>query len=92
MARTAIIVVTYNSERFLDDLFASLDRHTDWSTTRLIVVDNASSDQTRARLAQEPARAPYLELLPQSANRGFTGGNNIGLDRARSLGATMRCS
>jgi GT2 family glycosyltransferase len=28
-----------------------------------------------------------MEVLPQSANLGFTGGNNVGLERARSLGA-----
>ena len=42
--RTAIIVVTYNSERYLDDLFASLQAHTDFANTRLLVVDNASQD------------------------------------------------
>ncbi len=87
MIRTAIIVVTYNSERFLDDLFSSLDAHTAWSTTRLLVVDNASSDGTRARLERQAATAPHLELLPQSANLGFTGGNNVGLARAHALGA-----
>jgi GT2 family glycosyltransferase len=87
MIKTAIIVVTYNSLRFLDDLFASLDEHTDWTTTRLLVVDNASSDETSARLQQQAAKTPYLELLPQATNRGFTGGNNVGLARARTLGA-----
>jgi GT2 family glycosyltransferase len=87
MVRTAIIVVTYNSERFLDDLFESLDAYTDWSTTRLLIVDNASADGTRGRLERKAATAPYIELLPQGTNLGFTGGNNIGLARARSLGA-----
>ena len=87
MVRTAIIVVTYNSERFLDDLFESLAAHTDWSTTRLLIVDNASADGTRGRLERAAATAPYIELLPQTTNLGFTGGNNIGLARARSLGA-----
>jgi GT2 family glycosyltransferase len=84
--RTAIIVVTYNSERFLDDLFASLEAHTDFDTTRLVVVDNASRDGTLLRLQAHAAGRGFVELLPQAENSGFTGGNNIGLQRARELG------
>jgi GT2 family glycosyltransferase len=86
MARTAIIVVTFNSERYLDDLFASLAEHTDLSTARIVVVDNGSVDGTRASLERHATRLP-LDLLLQSSNLGFAGGNNVGLARARSLGA-----
>lgn len=87
MIRTAIIVVTFNSKRYLDDLFASLAQHTDWSTTRLLFVDNASTDGTLAELERRAAALPYVEILPQATNLGFTGGNNAGLARARALGA-----
>ena len=84
--RTAIIVVTYNSERYLDDLFASLHAHTDFTHTQLVVVDNASRDGTLLRLQAHAAGHDFVELLPQAHNSGFTGGNNIGLRRARELG------
>lgn len=88
MPKTAIIVVTFNSERYLDELFGSLGAHTDLSDTRILVVDNASSDGTPAALDAWAARQPAIELLPQARNLGFTGGNNVGLARARALGAT----
>lgn len=84
--RTAIIVVTYNSERYLDDLFASLEAHTDFGATRLLVVDNASRDGTLLRLQAHAAGRGFVELLPQPENSGFSGGNNVGLQRARELG------
>src|SRR5262249_40382408 len=83
LVKPVIIVVTFNSERFLDELFATLRAHTDWTTTRVVIVDNASADGTRAALERQAASFPELELLPQSANLGFTGGNNVGLARAR---------
>lgn len=86
MPKTAIIIVTFNSERYLDDLFSSVQANTDLEGTHLLVVDNASSDGTRARLEVWAARLPCLELLPQRTNLGFTGGNNVGLHRARALG------
>src|SRR5258708_24521185 len=91
MIKTAIIVVTFNSERYLDELFATLAAHVDWNTTRLLVVDNASSDGTRAALERQRASFAALEVLPQTANLGFTGGNNAGLARARQLGARYAC-
>ncbi|MCU1278812.1 MAG: hypothetical protein JWM53_2358 [bacterium] len=91
MIKTAIIIVTYNSERYLDELFASLAAHTDWETTRLLVVDNASSDGTRVALLEQARAHPSIEVLPQASNLGFTGGNNVGLARARQLGARYAC-
>jgi GT2 family glycosyltransferase len=84
--RVAILIVTYNAAPFIRQLLASLREHTDLDRVPVIVVDNASNDGTMAALAEEAARMPGLELLPQATNSGFTGGNNIGLSRARSLG------
>jgi GT2 family glycosyltransferase len=75
MARTAIIVVTYDS-----------DGHLDFTRARLIVVDNASRDATLSTLRRLAAGHAAYEIIPQTENLGFTGGNNIGLARARALG------
>jgi GT2 family glycosyltransferase len=48
-----------------------------------MVVDNASSDDSVARIR---AAFPELELVCSEANRGYTGGNNLGLARALELG------
>lgn len=83
----AIIIVTYRACPYLATLFASLARHTDLSKLRIIVVENASDDGTREELARVTAGWANVELLFQTRNTGFAEGNNIGLARARELGA-----
>lgn len=46
----------------------------------VIVVDNASADGSAAMVAAE---FPAVRLIVSPVNRGFTGGNNLGLDAAR---------
>jgi GT2 family glycosyltransferase len=85
--RAAVVIVTYNGEVYLPELFHSLRAHTPLQSTAIVVVDNASSDGTTAVLEEERRRTPGLHLLPQSSNLGFAGGNNVGLAFARTLGA-----
>jgi len=84
--RIAIVIVTYNGRRYVDDLFASLRAHTRLDEVATIVVDNGSTDDTVDALRTEAARTPNVVLLPQAQNAGFTGGNNLGLAQARRLG------
>src|SRR5262245_9939415 len=83
---TAIVVVTYNGERYLDDLFASVRAHTDVGPsgrTALIVVDNASTDGTVAKLRQ--LHRSSLVGVGQSA-----GLRERGLDICARLGDACR--
>src|SRR3954468_12675378 len=84
--RVAVIIVTYNGASYLPELFASLRTQTPLESTAFVVVDNASSDGTLEVLEEERLRTPNLQLLPQKVNRGFAGGNNVGLAFARTLG------
>jgi GT2 family glycosyltransferase len=45
----------------------------------VIVVDNGSGEQTRARLREVGARHPTIRVLESPRNLGFAGGNNLGL-------------
>jgi GT2 family glycosyltransferase len=85
--KIAIVVVTFHGRPYLEDLFASLRAHTDLSDVALIVVDNASGDGTLDELVRVTGDLPNLSVLPQAHNLGFTGGNNVGLAHARTLGA-----
>jgi GT2 family glycosyltransferase len=87
--RVAIIIVTYNGRRYVDELFSSLRAHTRLDEVATIVVDNASTDGTLDAVRAEAARTPNLTILPQRENTGFTGGNNIGLGEARRLGVEL---
>jgi GT2 family glycosyltransferase len=76
----SIVIVTYNTGgRFIEDCLASLRRldHADHET---IVVDNASKDGTRGIL--ERCRRDEI-LVFNDENRGFAGGCNDGIARAR---------
>ncbi len=83
----AIVIVTYNSSEFLRELFSSLRAHTDLDHTPVLIVDNASTDATLEILHQIAADLPRMEILAQPRNTGFAGGCNIGIARARALGA-----
>jgi GT2 family glycosyltransferase len=49
----------------------------------VLVVDNGSGAETRARLHEACARQPGIRLLESPRNLGFAGGNNLGLREAR---------
>ena len=70
----SILVVNYNGERFLPALLDSLAaiQH---PTHEVVVVDNASGDGSLPLLAA----LPWVKVVRSSENRGFAGGNNLGL-------------
>ncbi|MGB3470877.1 MAG: glycosyltransferase family 2 protein [Erythrobacter sp.] len=80
--RLALITVTFNSSPVLDDFLDALDAQAgrDWI---LIVVDNASRDDTRQRLN---AWVGCKDLVFNSTNVGFAAATNQGIRRAREIG------
>jgi N-acetylglucosaminyl-diphospho-decaprenol L-rhamnosyltransferase len=65
------VVVAYNSERHIGRCLDSLP-----AGLPVVVVDNASTDGTRAQVL----RRPGVRLLANEWNRGFAAGANQGLD------------
>lgn len=76
----SIIVVTWNNVDVTRVCIESLQRNAGWPQWELIVVDNASTDDTRAYL--ESLALPNLRLIFNEENRGFAAANNQGLDEA----------
>jgi GT2 family glycosyltransferase len=70
----SILIVNYNGARVLADCLASLEQVT-YPQFEVIVVDNASTDNS----AEILARYPSVRELKSDYNRGFAGGNNFGL-------------
>ena len=79
------IVLAYNGIDLTLECLATL-RAQDYPNLHLLVVDNASTDDTVEILR---AQAPDVEVLPANANLGYAGGNNLGMRHALEHGADL---
>ena len=70
----AVIVINYNSGDMLLRCLHDLELQT-WSSFKVIVIDNASSDDSLLRAERE---YPWIEAVRMESNVGFAMGNNIG--------------
>jgi GT2 family glycosyltransferase len=75
----AYIIVSWNNKDILDECIASIDAQKGSFTKRIILIDNASADDTVAYLAKA---FPHVEVIAENANHGFAKGNNIGIKKA----------
>jgi len=75
--KTAAVVVTFDGLECLRSNLRSLQEQS-LPFSRIIIVDNGSTDGTRAFVKEEQT----LDLLPLERNRGFAGGANAGIRRA----------
>ena len=80
---TCVIVLNYNGRTHLEYCLPSIAA-TEYSPLRIIVVDNASTDDSKALVT---TRYPQIEWLASDLNRGWSGGNNLGNKHAMGLGA-----
>lgn len=80
--RIAVVVLTWNYHRYTLECLQSLRGQTIAHT--VYVVDNASTDGTPTIVAE---RFPDARVIVNRENRGFAGGNNIGLRAAFADGA-----
>lgn len=78
--RIGVIVLNWNGA---DDTIACLDslRLAQPGAARVVVVDNASTDGSVARITDWARRYDMaVEIVVAQSNRGFAGGNNLGLE------------
>lgn len=79
----AVIIVNWNGWRDTVKAYASL-RDSSYTNWRLIIVDNASTDDSTVRLNN---LGPETRLIANIENAGFAGGCNIGIRSAFAEGA-----
>jgi GT2 family glycosyltransferase len=77
------IIVTYNGSKWIDKCLESVLNST--VPVRIIVVDNASSDDTPKKIRNG---FPEVDLIESPFNSGVCNGNNTGIKKAYDLGAT----
>jgi GT2 family glycosyltransferase len=76
--RIAIILVNWNGLDFTVACLQSL-RKVDFKNFSIILVDNASENQEGSIIQK---LFPEIELVQSDSNRGFAGGNNLGIRKA----------
>lgn len=81
MKDLSIIIVNYNSRKYLLDCLKSIEEHVKDIDFEIVVVDNNSSETLTAN-DLVPFKRVKLVLSPK--NLGFGGGNNLGVSNAGS--------
>lgn len=84
--KLAIILVNYNHSEATIECLASLEELAWPSKPLIIVVDNASSDNS-VRLIRD--KFPDVTLIESDKNLGFAAGNNLGFDTAKRQGTDL---
>ncbi|MBI1804265.1 MAG: glycosyltransferase family 2 protein [Ignavibacteriae bacterium] len=72
----SIIIVGYNSRELLKRCLASIIRETNGISYEIVLVDNASTDETRETIEQE---FPTVRTIWNNQNRGYAAANNQGI-------------
>jgi N-acetylglucosaminyl-diphospho-decaprenol L-rhamnosyltransferase len=82
----AVIVVNYNTGHLVKDTVQILSEiRARWPGLTLVVVDNASPDQSGQALSEQLAaegHSDWAQVLLHNSNAGFATGNNLGVQRA----------
>jgi N-acetylglucosaminyl-diphospho-decaprenol L-rhamnosyltransferase len=82
----AVVVVTYNSERFLDGLVAALGPGLQGLRWQLTVADNGSADASVAALRR---LAPSATIVEMGRNAGYAAGINAAVAKSGPFGAVL---
>lgn len=86
MKDLSVIIVSYNTaettKQTIESLLESLQRPTINSTYEIIVIDNASSDNSVEVLKEMAKKNKSIHLIESKENLGFAKGNNRALEKA----------
>jgi GT2 family glycosyltransferase len=84
LVKATIIWLNYNSSRFINIVFRSLDSvfNIDYDNYEVIVVDNASNDGSFEKIKNYVEKCKHsgirVKILRSDVNRGYSGGMNLG--------------
>ncbi|MEL7034521.1 MAG: glycosyltransferase family 2 protein [Cyanobacteria bacterium J06592_8] len=83
----AIVILNYRTPKLVIDCLASLESEVKIDRDTVIVVDNASGDQsveTIEAAITEKNWSNWARVLPSSINGGFSAGNNLGIQSVKA--------
>ena len=78
VGKVSIIILTYNNLEYTQMCLRSILGKTDHPDYEIIIVDNASTDETPVFLEKLANEHPNVRLILNKVNEGFPRGNNIG--------------
>lgn len=76
--KVSIVVLAHNQRSFTEVCLGSIERFTGYANIEVVVVDNASTDDTPQWLALWASRRPWARVVRNARNLGFSAGNNRG--------------
>lgn len=79
MEKISIILINYNGKKYNDKCIASVLRSTVADKIQIVVVDNASTDDSWAGLKQSWGADERVHLIALDRNYGFSKANNEGI-------------
>lgn len=82
----AAVIVTFNHRTLLEECLINIEALGD-QLENIIVVDNASSDETESFMKQKASKNPTIQYVRLSENIGGSGGFNKGIRAAYDLGS-----
>ena len=85
--KLAVILVNYNGDNYNIPCIESVRANEGGFETKIIVVDNASSDESMRHLEERYAGKQEVEPVYLDDNYGFSRANNVGMERAKEWGA-----
>ena len=83
--KISIVILNYNAGKLLLDCIESIT-NTDYENYEIIVVDNASNDNSHKECKK---KFPEIKLIENEKNLGYCGGNNIGLRNVKGKFAVV---
>lgn len=82
MTDLSIIVVSYNTKKLTVECIKSVIEHTKEINYEILVIDNASSDESVKELKRLAAQKKLIKLIRNKKNLGFSKANNQGIKSA----------
>jgi GT2 family glycosyltransferase len=82
-AKVTAVLLTWNGWQDTSLCLASLE-HLDYPNFEVVVVDNGSTDDSVALIRE---RFPWVKVIENGKNLGFTGGCNVGIKHAQQQGS-----
>ena len=79
MKRVSVVTINFNQDKITEELLDSIAETNTYENIEIIVVDNGS---TVNPVPKWTSRYPTVKFIRSEMNRGFSGGNNIGIAQA----------